>query len=128
MKKILAWAGFALAVIGGAGLVGVGLAAAVQVIAVFGVLIVIGIDIAKDRIPDQYAVIGAFVLPSMLVGIEASAADWLNDKLGDLWGWASDKLGDWVGTTTVGLALAAVAISFIISTKAGGSSAPRMGR
>lgn len=122
--KLFAWIGFVLAIIGGAGLVGVGLAAAVQIIAVISALIIITIDIAKDRIPNQYAVIGAFVLPSLIVGINGKAPDWIADKLADLWGWATDHLGDWVGTTTVGLALAAVAISFIVSSK----TMPRTGR
>lgn len=126
MMKALAWIGFIVAVIGGAGLVGVGLASAVMVIAVLGALIIIGIDIAKDRKPDQYAVIGAFVLPSLLVSIDGSFPAWVSDKLGDLWGWASDHMGDWVGTSTIGLALAAVAVSFIVSTRTDASA--RMGR
>lgn len=129
MKKTLAWAAFAIAIIGGAGLVGVGLASAVQIIAVLGALTIIGIDIAKDRIPDQYAVIGAFVLPSLIVGIKGDFPNWVDGRLADLWGWAEDTLGDWVGTTTVGLALAAVVISFLVSTRAtGGPTAQRMGR
>ncbi len=117
MKKILAWLGFILAIIGGAGLVGVGLASAVPIVAVFGALIIIGIDIAQDRVPNQYAVIGAFVLPSLIVGIGGDIPNWIDDKLGDLWGWAADHIGDWVGTTTVGLALGAVVISFLVSSK-----------
>ncbi|SCL21545.1 hypothetical protein [Micromonospora inyonensis] len=117
MMKPLAWIGFALAVIGGAGLVGVGLASTVLVVAALGALIIIAIDIAKDRVPNQYAVIGAFVLPSLIVSINGTIPDWINARLGDLWGWANDTLGDWVGTTTVGLALAAVAVSFLVSTK-----------
>ncbi|MER5703462.1 hypothetical protein ABT023_16175 [Micromonospora sp. NPDC002296] len=127
MMKPLSWIGFAIAVIGGAGLVGVGLAAAVQIIAVLAALIIIGIDIAKDGQPDQYAVIGAFVLPSLIVGINGAFPDWLSDKLADLWGWAEDNMGDWVGTTTVGLALAAVVVSFLVSTRAQGLSS-RKGR
>ncbi|WP_435233389.1 hypothetical protein [Micromonospora aurantiaca (nom. illeg.)] len=125
MTKILAWVGFALAVIGGAGLVGVGLSAAVQIIAVLGVLIVIGIDIAKDRIPNHYAVIGAFVLPSMIVTINGEFPRWLSARLADLWGWAESSLGNWVGTTTVGLALGAVVISFLVSSKTANSTRPR---
>lgn len=117
MKKFLAWVGFILAIIGGAGLVGVGLAAAVQVVAVFGALILIGMDVGEDRRPDQRAVIGAFVLPSLIVGIGGDIPNWIDDKLGDLWGWATDHLGDWVGTSTIGLALGAVAISFLMSTR-----------
>ncbi|WP_431728548.1 hypothetical protein [Verrucosispora sp. TAA-831] len=124
--KALAWIGFIVAVIGGVGLVGVGLAAAVMVIAVLGAFTIVALDIAKDRKPDQHAYIGAFVLPSLLVSIGGAFPDWLNDKSQDLWGWASEHAGDWVGTTTVGLALAAVALSFIVSTRTDPSS--RMGR
>jgi hypothetical protein len=115
--KFLAWVAFIIAIIGGAGLVGVDLATAVQIIAVFGILVVIGIDIAKDRVPNQYAVIGAFVLPSLIVSINGDFPNWLDDKLGDLWGWAADNVGDWVGTSTIGLALGAVVISFLVSSR-----------
>ena len=115
--KFMSWVAFIIAIIGGAGLVGVDLATAVQIIAVFGVLVVIGIDIAKDRVPNQYAVIGAFVLPSLIVSINGSFPNWIDDKLGDVWGWAADNVGDWVGTSTIGLALGAVVISFLVSSR-----------
>jgi len=115
--KFMSWVAFIIAIIGGAGLVGVDLATAVQIIAVFGVLVVIGIDIAKDRVPNQYAVIGAFVLPSLIVSINGDFPNWIDDKLGDLWGWAADNVGDWVGTSTIGLALGAVVISFLVSSR-----------
>lgn len=124
--KALAWIGFIVAIIGGAGLVGVGLASAVMIIAALGALVTIGIDIAKDRKPDQYAVVGAFVLPSLIVSIDGSLPAWISSKLSEVWGWASDSMGDWVGTSTIGLALAAVAISFLVSTRTDASS--RMGR
>jgi len=115
--KFMSWVAFIIAIIGGAGLVGVDLATAVQIIAVFGILVVIGLDIAKDRVPNQYAVIGAFVLPSLIVSINGDFPNWLDDKLGDLWGWAADNVGDWVGTSTIGLALGAVVISFLVSSR-----------
>lgn len=116
--KILAWIGFALAAIGGAGLVGSGFATAIQVIAVLGVLTVIAIDIFKDKVPNQYAVVGAFVLPSLIVGMNGKLASNIQDGLSSLWDWAERNMGDWVGTTTVGLALSAVVISFLVSHKA----------
>ncbi|PWR08556.1 hypothetical protein DKT68_15175 [Micromonospora acroterricola] len=115
--KVLAWICFALAVIGGAGLVGVGLGSTVMVIAIIAALAIIGIDIAKDRVPNQYAVIGAFVLPSLIVSIDGTIPRWISDRLAQLWGWAENHLGDWVGTSTVGLALAAVVISFLVSSR-----------
>jgi len=124
MMKGFAWVSFVLAVIGGAGLVGVGLGTAVMVIAVLAALALIAIDLAKDGIPNQYAVIGAFVLPSLIVSIDGRFPDWLSARLGDLWGWASDHIGEWVGTTTVGLALGAVVISFLVSSR----TMPKMGR
>lgn len=115
--KFMSWVAFIIAIIGGAGLVGVDLATAVQIIAVFGILVVIGLDIAKDRVPNQYAVIGAFVLPSLIVSINGDFPNWLDGKLGDLWGWAADNVGGWVGTSTIGLALGAVVISFLVSSR-----------
>lgn len=115
--KILAWFGFGLAIIGGAGLVGVGYARAVQVIAVLGILVVIGIDIFKDKKPDQYAVIGAFVIPSLIVGMNGKVTDHISNGLQNVWGWADRNIGSWVGTSTVGVALAAVVLSFLVSHK-----------
>lgn len=131
MKKIITWVGLVLGLIGGAGLVGVGLADAVQVIVVFAALVIIGHDIIEDWTPDLKAVVGAFVLPSLIVGIGGKIPGWIGRQLENLWGWANDTLGAWVGTTTVGLALAAVAISFILaikgSTGRGAGSMARMG-
>ncbi len=124
MMKMFAWVSFVIAIIGGAGLVGVGLGTAVMIIAAIAALAIIVIDIAKDHIPNQYAVIGAFVLPSLIVSIDGRFPDWLGDKLEDLWEWAGDHMGDWVGTSTIGLALAAVVISFVVSSR----TMPKMGR
>lgn len=116
--KVLAWLGFVLALIGGAGLVGAGYANAIQVIAVLGVLTVIFIDIYKDKTPNQYAVIGAFVIPSLLASMNGKVANSLRGGLQHLWGWAQGNLGSWVGQGAVGLALTAVVISFLVSHKA----------
>lgn len=124
MMKVFAWVSFVLAVVGGAGLVGVGLGTAVMVIAVLAALVLIGIDLAKDGIPNQYAVIGAFILPSLIVSIDGRFPAWLSARLADLWGWAEGHAGAWVGTTTVGLALGAVVISFLVSSR----TMPKMGR
>jgi hypothetical protein len=117
MIKVFGWIAFVLAWIGGSGLVGTGYATAVMVIATIGVAVVIAIDIAKDRKPDQYAIIGAFVLPSMISRINGSAAVHVQGWFTSLWSWAERNIGSWVGTTSVGLALFAVAISFIVSHK-----------
>lgn len=124
MMKILLWASLVLAFIGGSGLVGNGYATAVMIIATAGIIIAAGIDIKKDGKPDQHAIIAAFVLPTMISRINGKAAEHIGGWFTHLWDWANQHLGSWVGTTSVGLALFAVAISFLVSTKAN----PRMGR
>lgn len=121
MAKIIGWIAFGLAIIGGAGLVGVGLTATVQIIVVFGALLLITMDVAKDKKPDQHAVIAGFALPALIVGIGGDFPEWLSDKLGDLWTWAEREMGTWVETSTVGFALFAVVISFLMSTRSGGT-------
>jgi hypothetical protein len=125
MMKALAWIGFIVAVIGGSGLVGEGLASTVIFIAAFGAFLLILIDVAKNRVPDQYAYVGAFVLPSLIVKIGGPVPAWIDRQLGKLWDWASEHMGDWVGTSTVGLALAAVVLSFLVASRTTGPS--RMG-
>ena len=121
MIKILLWASLVLALIGGAGLVGTGYATAVMIIATTGIIIAAAIDIKKDGKPDQHAIIAAFVLPTMISRINGDAAEAVEGWLSGLWGWASDNLGEWVGTTSIGLALFAVVISFLMQTKAKGA-------
>lgn len=121
MMKILLWASLVLAFIGGSGLVGSGYATTVMIIATAGLLIAAAIDIKKDGKPDQHAIIAAFVLPTMISRISGKAADSVEGWFKALWGWANDHMGTWVGTTSIGLALFAVAISFLVSTKLKGA-------
>lgn len=124
MIKVLLWAALVLAFIGGSGLVGNGYATAVMIIATAGLVIAAAIDIKKDGKPDQHAILVAFVLPTMISRVNGKAAEHIGGWFTDLWGWAERHLGSWVGTTSVGLALFAIAISFLVSNKAN----PRMGR
>ncbi|MET8278309.1 hypothetical protein [Micromonospora sp. NPDC005174] len=122
MMKLLAWVGFFVAIIGGTGLVGEGLASAVLIIAALGAFVLICIDCAKNRLPDMYAYVGAFVLPSLIVKIGGPFPAWIDRQLNRLWDWASGHMGDWVATSTVGLALAAVVISFLVASRTSPSS------
>ena len=117
MTKGLLWISLVLALIGGSGLVGQGMASTVMVIATAGVLLKITIDIKKDGVPNQDAIVGAFVIPTMISRINGKAAEHIGGWFEDLWSWASRHMGDWVGTTSIGLALFAIAISFLVSNK-----------
>lgn len=118
MAKIILWASLVLAFIGGSGLVGNGLSTTVMVIATFGVILKIALDIKKDGKPDQDAIIGAFVLPTMISKINGTFAEKVGGGLTWLWSWASQHMGSWVGTgSSVGLALFAIAMSFFASHK-----------
>lgn len=124
MIKGLLWAALVLAFIGGSGLVGNGYATAVMLIATAGIVIAAALDIKKDGKPDQHAIIAAFVLPTMVSRVNGKAADNVGGWFEDLWGWAERHMGSWVGVTSVGLALFAIVISFLVSEKA----SSRMGR
>lgn len=112
--KILAWIAFALAIVAGAGLAATN-SGMVQVLVVAGALVVAGIDIAKDRTPNQYAIFVVLALPSLVVGMNGGLADNIDEWLGDLWSWAERGLGDVVGTTTVA-ATAIVVAGFAVIT------------
>jgi hypothetical protein len=115
--KAICWISFAFAVIAGAGL-SVVAPDLVQVIVVLAALTVLGIDIAKDRIPNQGAVVVAVALPSLLVSMNGKLADTLSNWLNSLWGSLSGQVGSWAGTTsTIGIAAICVAASFLLARR-----------
>lgn len=117
MAKIILWASLVFAFIGGSGLVGNGYATTVMVIATFGVLLKLVLDIKKDGKPDQDAIVGAFVLPTMISRINGAAAEHVGGWFTMLWSWANGHIGAWIGQSSVGLALFAIAMSFYASHK-----------
>ncbi len=112
-----AWASFALAIVAGAGLAATG-AGLVQLLVVVAALAVLAVDIAKDRTPNQGAVIVAIALPSLVVGMNGKLAAFIDRWLDKLWNNVSDTAGSWAGTNSMlFVAIACVAISFIFARR-----------
>src|SRR3954466_7671809 len=98
--KLLAWAGFVAAIIAGAGLAATN-PAMMQVLIVVGALIALVVDIAKDKTPNQYAVLVAIGLPSFLLAMKGGFANTVAHWMTNLWTWASQPLGHLAGTTAI---------------------------
>lgn len=123
--KLFAWAAFAGAVIAGAALAA-GSSGLVQTAVVLAALTILTIDIVKDRTPNQAAVIVAVALPSLIVGMNGKLAASIKAGLSWLWNQVQGPAGEWVGTTSaLGVAVAAITVSFLISRRA---MAPSGGR
>ncbi len=116
--KGLAWISFVGAIIAGAGLAATS-AGLVQILAVIAALVVLAMDIAKDRTPNQSAVIVAVVLPSLIVGMNGKLADTIDRWLSELWANVQGPLGEWAGTPSAfGVAAVVVTVSVLISRRA----------
>jgi len=139
---ILAWISFGLAVVGGAlaastgvgefvhtvlhglpwhWLPGVGLAAA---------FVTIAIDLFRDGDPNQAAVAAAILLPSVAAATGGSLGRWVIHSSAALAHWTLPHMQAWVGTSSsVGLALGAIAIASVVSSRvvkrSRGGSRPR---
>jgi hypothetical protein len=114
--KLLAWAGFLAAVIAGAGLAATN-AAMMQFLIVLGAMIALVVDIAKDKTPNQYAVLVAIGLPSFLLAMNGTFAKTVGGWMTGLWDWASQPLGDLAGTTAVFTAVVVGAIAVLVGQK-----------
>lgn len=114
--KMLAWAGFVAAIIAGAGLAATN-AAMMQVLIVVGAMIALVVDIAKDKTPNQYAVIVAIGLPSFLLAMHGSFAHTIAGWMTGLWNWASQPLGDLAGTSAIFTAVVVGAIAVLVGQK-----------
>jgi hypothetical protein len=115
--KMLAWLAFVLAIIAGAGL-SASNPGLVQLLVVVALLTALGIDIAKDRVPNLVAVAVVVTLPSLIVGMNGKLAGTINRWLDSLWNNVSDALGQWAGTTsTFTIAVACVVVSYLIARR-----------
>jgi MFS family permease len=116
MMKFFAWAGFIAALIAGPGLAATN-PKMMQILIVLGALIALIVDIAKDKIPNQYAVLVALGLPSLLVGMSGGFANTVGGWLTDLWNWASQPLGDLAGTSAIFTAIIVGAVAVLVGQK-----------
>ncbi|MEU4558487.1 hypothetical protein AB0F72_08855 [Actinoplanes sp. NPDC023936] len=116
MMKFLAWAGFVAAIIAGAGLAATNPTMMMVLICVGGIIALV-VDIAKDRTPNQYAVLVAIGLPSLLVGMNGTFAETVGGWMTSLWNWASEPLGEMAGTTAIFTAVIVGAIAVFVGQK-----------
>jgi hypothetical protein len=116
MMKMLAWAGFVAAIIAGAGLAATNPNMMMTLIAV-GAMIALVVDIAKDKIPNQYAVLVAIGLPSLLLKMNGTFANTIGGWMTSLWRWASQPLGDMAGTSAIFTAIVVGAIAVLVGQK-----------
>lgn len=114
--KMLAWAGFVAAIIAGAGLAATN-AAMMQVLIVVGAMIALIVDIAKDKTPNQYAVLVAIGLPSFLLAMNGELFQTIGRWMTNLWDWASQPLGELAGTTAIFTAVIVGAIAVLVGQK-----------
>ena len=117
MIKTIAWTAFILGFIGGAGLVGVGLATVVMILIAIATVALIVSDIKKEGIPNRNAILGGIVLSTIIVKIGGPFFGWIGDKLTDLWNWLAGKLGEGVEVSTIGLSIIVVGASMILTEK-----------
>jgi hypothetical protein len=114
--KMLAWIGFVAAIIAGAGLAATN-PKMMQVLIVVGAPIAMSVDIAKDKTPNQYAVLVAIGLPSFLLAMDGTFAETVGGWIANVWDWASQPLGDLAGTTAVFTAIIVGAIAVLVGQK-----------
>jgi hypothetical protein len=114
--KMLAWAGFVAAIIAGAGLAATN-PKMMQTLIVVGALIAMIVDIAKDKTPNQYAVIVAIGLPSFLLAMNGTFAETVGGWLTSLWNWASSPLGDLAGTSAIFTAVIVGGVAILVGQK-----------
>lgn len=114
--KMLAWAGFVAAIIAGAGLAATN-PTMMQVLIVVGAVIALVVDIAKDKTPNQYAVLVAIGLPSLLEGMDGTLFQTIGGWMTSLWNWASQPLGHLAGTTAIFTAVVVGAVAVLVGQK-----------
>lgn len=114
--KMLAWAGFIAAIIAGAGLAATN-PGMMQTLIVVGAMIALIVDIAKDKTPNQYAVLVAIGLPSLLLTMNGSFAHTVGSWMTNLWNWASQPLGHLAGTTAIFTAVIVGAVAVLVGQK-----------
>lgn len=114
--KGLAWFGFVAAVIAGAGLAATN-PTMMQTLIIVGAMIALIVDIAKDKTPNQYAVLVAIGLPSFLLAMDGTFAETVGGWMTNVWEWASEPLGRAAGTTAVFTAVIVGAIAVLVGQK-----------
>ena len=139
---ILAWVSFALAVVGGALAAGTGIGTFVRTVlrgiplhwlpavALCVAFVGVALDLFRDGEPNQVAVAGAVVMPSIAAATGGGLAHWMIHQSDTLAHWMLPHIEGWAGTTSAtGLALGAIAVALVVSSRVvkrgRGNSRPR---
>jgi hypothetical protein len=118
MMKLFAWCAFILAIVAGTGLAA---DATTMVLIVFtiGLLVKAVVDIAKDKTPNQDAIVGALVMPTLLVYIPGPISDWIQSRFSDLWDFVGEQVGYGLATTsTMTIAAVCLVVAHTINERA----------
>lgn len=116
--KLFAWCAFILAIVAGTGLAA---DATTMVLIVFtiGLLVKAVVDIAKDKTPNQDAIVGALVMPTLLVYIPGPISDWIQSRFSDLWDFVGEQVGYGLATTsTMTIAAVCLVVAHTINERA----------
>jgi hypothetical protein len=126
----LAWANLAIASLGGAiavdtwmgQLVGRILQASpwpwLPPVLLAGLVIAVGLDLFLDGVPNQVAIAGALLAPSVAGSTPGRLGSTVTDWSGALLDWMSSPLQQWVGTSSsTGLAVACIVASVLMARR-----------
>ncbi|MEO3930933.1 hypothetical protein ABGB07_44890 [Micromonosporaceae bacterium B7E4] len=126
----LAWASFGVAIVGGTFAAGMWIGEVIRtlldalpwpwvpalllLIAVVGV----GIDLFVDGAPNQVAIYGGILTPSIATAADGKLGNSISDWTADLVNWLNGSLVEWLGTgSAVGLALACIICSLLMARR-----------
>ncbi|MEV2236719.1 hypothetical protein [Micromonospora sp. NPDC049891] len=126
----LAWASAVVALVGGT--LGAGIWFGDAIVAVlnwipwgwlpevllFVGVVAIGLDMFLDGVPNQVAIAGAILVPSIARATSGKLGDTITDWTGDLVDWMGEWMTEWIGTdSATGLALASIVCAVLMARR-----------
>ncbi|MFG1847752.1 hypothetical protein [Micromonospora carbonacea] len=127
---ILAWASLVVALVGGTLAAGMWIGDAIVAVLDFipwgwvpEVLLFVGVvsvalDLFIDGVPNQVAIAGAILVPSIARATFGKLGDTITGWTGDLVGWMDKPMTEWIGTdSAAGLAIAAIICSILMARR-----------
>ncbi len=128
--KILAWASLAVALVGGTLAAGMWIGDAITTVLVhipwgwvpevllFVGVVAVALDLFIDGVPNQVAIAGAILVPSVARATTGRLGDTVTGWTGDLVDWLDKPMTEWIGTeSAAGLAIAAIICSILMARR-----------
>ncbi|MGW1059376.1 hypothetical protein [Micromonospora rubida] len=127
---ILAWASLGVALVGGTLAAGMWIGDVLdavlnfipwgwvpEVLLLVGV-VAVGLDLFIDGVPNQVAIAGAILVPSVARATSGKLGDKVGEWTGALVGWMDKPMTEWIGTeSAAGLAVAAIICSILMARR-----------